>query len=50
MLTYLVAIIKSLLFFKASYSNNVFPEPLSEEEEEKYIDLLLKKIKKLVIF
>ncbi len=45
MLTYLVAIIKSLLFFKASYSNNVFPEPLSEEEEEKYIDLLLKKNK-----
>jgi RNA polymerase sporulation-specific sigma factor len=28
--------------FTASYSNNVFPEPLSKEEEEKYIELFLK--------
>ena len=30
------------MLFKTSYSNNVFKEPLSKEEEEKYIDLLLK--------
>ena len=29
-------------FFTASYSNNVFPEPLSKEEEEKYIESYLK--------
>jgi len=28
--------------FTASYSNNVFPDPLSKEEEEKYIELSLK--------
>lgn len=33
------------MLFKTSYSNNVFKEPLSKEEEEKYIDLLLKKDK-----
>ncbi len=31
-----------LKLFTASYSNNVFPEPLSKEEEEKYIELFLK--------
>ena len=35
-------ILQSVLFFRTSYSNNVFPDPLSKEEEEKYIDLLLK--------
>jgi RNA polymerase sporulation-specific sigma factor len=34
-------IIKDMLFFTGSYSNNVFPEPLSSEEEEKYIKLML---------
>ena len=38
-------ILKSFLFFKTSYSNNVFPDPLTKEEEEKYINLLLKKDK-----
>ena len=33
----------NLKLFTASYSNNVFPDPLTKEEEEKYIDLLLKK-------
>lgn len=33
--------ISNLLFFKGSYSNNVFPDPLSKEEEDKYIDLCL---------
>lgn len=38
-------ILKSFLFFKTSYSNNVFPDPLTKEEEEKYINLLLNKDK-----
>lgn len=42
MLASLVTILKALMLFKTSYSNNVFKEPLSKEEEEKYIDLLLK--------
>ena len=42
MLASLVTILKALMLFKTSYSNNVFKEPLSKGEEEKYIDLLLK--------
>lgn len=34
-------IIKSMLFFTGSYSNTVFPEPLSQEDEEKYINAML---------
>ena len=30
-------LIRSFFCFTASYSNNVFPEPLSKEEEDKYI-------------
>ena len=30
------------MLFKTSYSNNVFKEPLTKDEEEKYINLLLK--------
>jgi RNA polymerase sporulation-specific sigma factor len=30
---------KDFYLFTASYSNNVFPEPLSKEDEEKYIEL-----------
>lgn len=41
-----MSILKTLILFKTSYSNNVFKEPLSKEEEQKYIDLLLKKDKK----
>ena len=37
----IISIIKSLLFFTGSYSNNVFPDPLSKEDEEKYINLML---------
>ncbi len=37
----LLNIIKDMLFFTGSYSNNVFPEPLSSEEEEKYINEML---------
>ncbi len=37
----IVSFLKTLMLFKTSYSNNVFKEPLSKEEEEKYIELLL---------
>ena len=35
-------IANNLIFFTGSYSNNVFPEPLSKEEEDKYVDLMMK--------
>jgi len=34
----LLELIKSLMFFTASYSNNIFPDPLTKEEEDKYIE------------
>ena len=34
-------IVNNLIFFTGSYSNNVFPEPLSKEEEEKYVELMM---------
>lgn len=37
----LINIIKDMLFFTGSYSNNVFLEPLSPEEEEKAINDML---------
>lgn len=43
MLFSILELIRSLTFFTTSYSNNVFSEPLSKEEEEKYITLLLNK-------
>ena len=43
MLFSILELIRGLTFFTTSYSNNVFPEPLSKEEEEKYITLLLNK-------
>jgi len=36
----LVELIKTFMFFTTSYSNKAFPDPLSNEEEEKYIKLL----------
>ena len=30
---------KDFFIFSAAYSNNIFPDPLSKEEEEKYIEL-----------
>ncbi len=36
----LISIVKDMLFFTGSYSNNVFPEPLSKEEEDKYLHLM----------
>ena len=40
MLLNLISLIKSAIFFTGSYSNNVFPDPLSNEDEQKYIDLM----------
>lgn len=34
-------ILKDMMFFTGSYSNNVFPEPLSSEEEECYVNKML---------
>lgn len=34
----LLDLIKSCFWFTASYSNNVFPDPLTREEEERYIE------------
>jgi len=34
-------ILKDMIFFTGSYSNNVFLEPLNENEEEKYVKLML---------
>lgn len=45
MLSLLIMLVKSIPFFTGSYSNNVFPEPLSKDEEEKQIKLLLNKDK-----
>ncbi|MCI8575205.1 MAG: RNA polymerase sporulation sigma factor SigK [Bacilli bacterium] len=39
---FLLNLIKNLLFFTGSYSNKVFPEPLSLEEEESCIQEMLK--------
>ena len=41
MITYIIALLKSLLFFTGSYSNTIFPETLSKEEEEKNIERML---------
>lgn len=38
----LLKYLKELSFFTASYSNNVFPDPLTKEDEEKYLDLFFK--------
>lgn len=37
----LIELFKSFFMFTGSYSNNVFYDPLSSEEEEKYIKLML---------
>ena len=39
-LSFLLELFRSLFFFTASYSNNLFPDPLSDEEEEKYLLLM----------
>ena len=36
----IISLLKNALLFTGSYSNNVFPDPLSNEDEEKYINLM----------
>lgn len=43
MLSLLLSFLKGLSLFTGSYSINVFPDPLSDEEEQKCIEGLLKK-------
>ena len=43
MLSLLTFLFKSMTMFSGSYSNNAFPDPLTKEEEEKQIELLLQK-------
>lgn len=40
-LSFLVELLRNL-FFTASYSNNLFPDPLTEIEEAKYLELMAK--------
>lgn len=37
---FLLDIFRSLFFFTASYSNNLFPDPLSSDDEKKYLKLM----------
>ena len=37
---FFLELIKNLFFFTASYSNNLFPDPLSDSDEEKYLKLM----------
>ena len=41
MFSYLVTLIKQMIFFSGSYSNNVFLEPLNEDEEKYYVKKML---------
>ena len=41
MLFSLVEIVKNMIFFTGSYSNSVFPEPLSSKEENIYVNKML---------
>ena len=41
MLVYFISLLKGLMFFTGSYSINVFPDPLSKEEEEIEINQML---------
>ena len=41
MFGYFLSLLKNMIFFTGSYSNNVFLEPLSTEDEEKYVKLML---------
>ena len=40
MFIHFINLLKSMLFFTGSYSNNVFLEPLSSEDEERYVKLM----------
>lgn len=40
MFLFLKNLFKDFYIFTAAYSNNVFPDPLSKEDEEKYLELM----------
>ncbi len=40
-LSIISCMLKNLMFFTGSYSNNIFPDPLDKDEEEKTIKLML---------
>lgn len=40
MFWHILNLLKGMFYFTGSYSNNIFPDPLSLEEEEKYIKLM----------
>ena len=40
MFSFIKNLLKNFLLFGASYSNNLFPDPLSKEEEDKHIELM----------
>lgn len=42
MFNFLKKLFKDFYIFTAAYSNNVFPDPLSKEEEDKYVELARK--------
>ncbi len=39
-LSFFIELFKNIFLFTASYSNNLFPDPLTDEEESKYILLM----------
>ena len=41
MFNFLKFLFKDFYLFTAAYSNNIFPDPLSKEDEDKYIELML---------
>ena len=41
LLSILTAVLKGMAMFSGSYCNNIFPDPLSNEDEEKYLKLYL---------
>ena len=41
MFLHIINLIKNFFYFTGSYSNTVFLDPLTEEEEQKYIDLMI---------
>ena len=41
LLSILNFITSNLTFFTGSYSNNIFPDPLTKEEEESYLEKML---------
>ncbi len=39
-MSFFIELFRTIFFFTASYSNNLFPDPLSDEEEAKYLELM----------